>query len=233
MNHANEQKGFTLIELLLAMTFISFLLLAIAMTIIQISTVYNHGLTLKDVNQTGRTLSTELEQGISQTVPFAIDGSATSRYKVQDWGGRLCLGKYSYIWNYGKDITANNPLSLNTYKDSTGNQPIRFVKVPDANAAYCADLSKLVDTNGAIELLSVGDHSLTIHNFSISSADTASDSATGQRLYSISLTVGTNDQNALVPDASACKTPGSSGADPAYCAIQQFNFTARAGNIVN
>lgn len=232
MNHANKQRGFTLIELLLAMTFISFLLLAIAMTIIQISTVYNHGLTLKDVNQTGRSLSSELEQGISQTVPFVIDGSTTSRYKAQDWGGRLCLGKYSYIWNYGRALIANNPLSLNTY-GSTGNQPIRFVKVSDANAAYCADLSKPVDANSAIELLNVGDHSLTIHNFSISSADTANDTKTGQRLYSISLTLGTNDQNALLPDASACKTPGSSGADPAYCAIEQFNFTARAGNIVN
>ena len=233
MNHVNKQKGFTLIELLLAMTFISVLLLAIAMTIIQIGAIYNRGLTLKEVNQTGRSLSSELERGISQTVPFLIDGSAASHYKVQGtWGGRLCLGQYSYIWNYGKAINAKDPLSLNVY-NSTSTKPIRFIKVPDANAAYCADTSKSIDPTSAIELLNVGDHSLAVHGFSIKSAVTANDDKTVQRLYAISLTLGTNDTKALLDDASSCKTPGVDGADPAYCAVQRFDFTARAGNIVN
>lgn len=94
MNH--NKRGFTLIELMLAMTFVSALLLAIAMTVIQISNVYTRGLTLKEVNQAGRTISTELKRGISQSAPFAVPGP---KYVVQPWGGRLCVGQYSYIWN--------------------------------------------------------------------------------------------------------------------------------------
>ena len=66
MNRAAKQTGFTLIELMLAMTFISVLLLAIAMTIIQIGTIYNRGVTLKEVSQAARSISDELNRSITR-----------------------------------------------------------------------------------------------------------------------------------------------------------------------
>jgi prepilin-type N-terminal cleavage/methylation domain-containing protein len=237
MNH-DSQRGFTLIELLLAMTFISLLLLAIAMTIIQISGIYNRGMTLKEVNQSGRLVSSELAKSINAAMPFSIDETAPDSHIItKDWGGRLCVGQYSYIWNYGSALANGNTVpNLNVY--STGSAKIRFVKVYDANASYCADPTLAISTDGAVELLSTGDHDIVMHNLTLTSSPTANDTATGQRLYDVTFTIGTNtiggsnDTSSLLPGGTGCKPPNQPGADPIYCVVQTFSFVARAGNMV-
>lgn len=214
------------------------LLLAIALTILQISSIYNRGMILKEVNQVGRGLSSELQTGVSASVPFSIDQATGSHYFQQGtWGGRLCLGQYSYIWNYGSVLQAGSSSTRNLYTGeallvSTGS--IRFVKVYDTAAAYCSDLSKTVDPASATELLNVGDHSLAIHNFSVTTSTTADDPRTGQRLYMITFVVGTNEANALTITSSdtTCKPPGVLGADLSYCVAQKFSIVVRAGNMV-
>lgn len=230
-NRVQQKRGFTLIELMLAMTFISFLLVAIAMTIIQISTTYNRGMTLKEINQVGRSMTSEVQRTISTTTPFPIEPGPGTRLIDSSWGGRLCVGQYSYIWNYGKELLANDP-SLNRYVGSDAGTQIRFVKVLDGEAAYCSDPTKAINRANAVELMNSGDHTLVLHTFAIKSALTAIDSSTRERLYSISFTIGTNDQAALVADQSACSEPGTPGSDLAYCAVQQFNVVARAGNAI-
>lgn len=225
---------------MLSMSFISVLLLAIALTVIQISNIYNHGLTIKDVNQSARSISSELQSGISQAVPFSITSGTGSHYIQSAWGGRLCIGQYSYIWNYGASI--NNAITTNNYSNAnlnvyatTPSTIIRFVKAPDTNAAYCTPVNgKYPDVNSAnvVDLLNAGDHSLAIHNFSIVSAPTAIDSNTNERLYTISFIIGTNDQNALTSGSTSCKPPSVSGSDPTYCAVQQFTLAVRAGNAI-
>lgn len=232
MNHAVKQKGFTLIELLLAMGFISALLLAIAVTVIQISNIYNRGMTLKEVNQAGRALSSELQRSITSGAPFAIEPGEGSRYIVQgNWGGRLCVGQYSYVWNYGNALLNNNPTGneLNTYNNDPNTQ-IRFVKIIDPSALYCQDSTKKIEKADATELLNVGDHSLALHSLTVVSEPTALDTKTRQRLYSITFFIGTNDQAALVTGGTGCKAPGEEGADLAYCSVQEFNIVARAGS---
>lgn len=235
MSHVNKKNGFTLIELVLAMGFVSALLLAIAMTVIQIGNIYNRGLTLKDVNQAGRSIASELQRSISSSTPFEIGPVVGSRYIIQDWGGRLCLGQYSYIWNYGValDPTKLNP-NRNIYLDSSNE--IRFVKVFDANTSYCTKIDnteeyKKIDPSDAVELLNVGQHNLAIHQFAISAKTTAGDSKTKQQLYSLEFLIGTNDQ-AAINSGSSCKPPSESGSDLSYCSINQFNVVARAGNVV-
>lgn len=232
MSRVDKTKGFTLIELMLAMTFISILLVAIAVTIIQISNVYNRGITLKEVNQAGRSLSNELQRSITSGSPFMIEEGDGSRYRKQeDWGGRLCVGQYSYIWNYGKALSSNDPSGgrLNVY-DTGSDAQIRFVKAVDPSAAYCIDPTKKIDPKTATELLNVGDHSLAIQSFNIESPASATDAKTRERLYSIVFFVGTNDQAALVEGGTGCKGPGDDGADLAYCSVQEFNIVARAGS---
>jgi prepilin-type N-terminal cleavage/methylation domain-containing protein len=238
MNHDNRQSGFTLIELLLAMTFISVLLLAIALTIIQISTIYNRGIILKEVNQVGRTLATELDSAVAASAPFSVDQSATSHYFQQGTsGGRLCLGQYSYIWNYGSVLQPNTSPIRNLYAAEpllVSNSSIRFVKVYDTHAAYCSNLSQTVDPTNATELLKSGDHSLAVQDFSISTTASAADTRTAQQLYTLSFTISTNDLNALTGTGGAikCKVPGTLGADLSYCVVQKFSIVVRAGNMV-
>jgi prepilin-type N-terminal cleavage/methylation domain-containing protein len=238
MNQGRKQQGFTLIELLLAMAFISVLLLAIAMTILQISNIYNRGIIVKEVNQIGRTISDELQQGVVTSVPFSVDQTAGSHYFQQgNFGGRLCLGQYSYIWNYGSAIQPNTSANRNMYEGEAllitdKSTPIRFIKAYDTHGSYCSDLDQTIDPAGATEILSVGDHSLAIQSLTVSTTSSAQDTKTGQQLYTITFDLGTNDQNSLTSNGTACKAPGVAGADLSYCVMQKFSIVVRAGNMV-
>jgi prepilin-type N-terminal cleavage/methylation domain-containing protein len=233
MNH-NNKSGFTLIELMLAMTFISVLLVAITMTTIQISNIYNKGITLREVNQAGRSVSSELQQSIASSVPFDVTpktdnspATETSRYVVRDGGGRLCLGNYSYAWNYGKALTggAGAPAIYNKYDNNT---PVRFAKVEDAGGSLCADVNLPVPKSNANELLSTGDRELVLHSFSVT--ETASDSATNQALYAITMVIGTNDRTQLTTDNTSCKPPATGAGNENYCSVNEWDIIARAGN---
>lgn len=227
MNRARH-SGFTLIELMLAMSFITVLLLAIAMTTIQISNIYNKGLTLREVNQVGRSLSEELQRGIEASPPFNVDPSSpTSKYIVRPGGGRLCLGRYSYIWNYGDALAGGNgaPTIFNTYQNGDA---VRFAKVADASASLCIDPTLKIDRSEATELLSAGDRNLVMHKFSI--VQGAEDAETGQALYAISMTIGTNNQEQLTTNDASCKPPAQGVGDEDYCSVNQFDIVARAGN---
>jgi prepilin-type N-terminal cleavage/methylation domain-containing protein len=234
MNHDNT-KGFTLIELMLAMTFISALLVAIAMTTIQISMIYTKGITLREVDQAGRSVSDELQRSIASSAPIdvtpqkdASPSTATSKYVVRDGGGRLCLGRYSYIWNYGKALTSDPGAIVNKYSDS--NQQVRFAKVSDPAGALCADpgLVAAIKKTDANDLLTSGDRDLVLHKFTIT--QTAKDDQIGQALYAISMTVGTNDREQLLSNDTSCKPPSEGVGNEAYCSVNQFDIIARAGN---
>ncbi|RWZ78462.1 MAG: type II secretion system protein [Candidatus Microsaccharimonas sossegonensis] len=245
MNHkANvNKKGFTLIELMLAMTFISMLLLTIALTIMQIATIYNKGMITKEVNQSSRTISDELSLAMRSSGTFSL----STKYIQNTWGGRLCMGQYSYIWNYGKALAAPDP-SRNQYSAAapSGNTvisggvtryEISLVKVPDAGGSYCvangSGVYPKIDPTNAVELLRTGDHGLVLHNLTVTSVPSASDALSSQQLYTVSYTIGTNDLNALNSDQTLCKGPGVPGSDLNYCVVNQFTIVLRVVNGVN
>lgn len=229
MNRSNN--GFTIVELMLAMAFVSALLLAIAVTVIQIGNIYNKGITYKSVSQTGVLVANDLQQSFSGVRPFPL---SSSNYRSSVWGGRLCTGKYSYIWNYGSQMT--NP-NRNVY--SSGTSQIYLVKAFDPIGDYCLTPSKKIDSATAVDLINrstnpFATNSLAIHRFIVSTSPTADDPITGQRLYRIRFILGTNDQSSLniVSGITECKTPDQFNANPEYCAVNSFDFIVRAGNIV-
>jgi len=233
MNHDNK-TGFTLIELMLAMTFIAALLIAIAMTTIQISNIYTKGITLREVNQAGRAVSEDLQRNIASAAPFdvtpKVDNSpstATSKYVVRDGGGRLCLGSYTYVWNYGKALAGGPgaPAVFNTYDDST---PVRFAKVTDASGSLCVTATAVVVRANATDMLSTGDRDLVMHAFTITRS--SDDPNTNQALYAISMVIGTNDRAQLTANDASCKPPADGVGDENYCSVNQFDVIARAGN---
>lgn len=228
---SSKSQGFTLIELLLAMTFISILLVVIAVTVIQISNTYNKGLTMKAVDQAGRALSTDMRLVLSQSQPFS---TATAYHEQrhpgssQDEpdGGRLCLGTYSYIWNFGKSMT--DPINKYINDDET---EIRFARVRDNGGQYCANPSSQILRSDATELLSGGDRDLAIQNFAIERV--ADDPTVGQALYRITLVIGTNNRDSIEPLTTidtVCKPPTDELSLEEFCAVNRFDFTAQAGN---
>jgi prepilin-type N-terminal cleavage/methylation domain-containing protein len=232
MNQGNV-KGFTLIELMLAMTFISILLVAIAMTTIQITNIYNKGITLREVNQAGRAVSDDLQRSISATIPFdvtpknASPATADSKYVKRDGGGRLCIGRYTYVWNYGDSIAGVNgaPTLFNKYDD---NSTVRFAKVSDPSASLCDDPRLSIKRSDAAEMLTSGDRDLVVHSFDVTR--NPPDGTIGQAIYAISVVIGTNDTQQLVTNNTSCKAPADATGDQNYCSVNQFDIIARAGN---
>jgi type II secretory pathway pseudopilin PulG len=236
MNHEvnTRQSGFTIIELMLAMAFVAALLLAVAMTIVQIGTIYNKGMTLKEVNQTGRVISDDIRRSIASSSVFDRDTS----FFTTSTGGRLCTGQMSYVWNYAEAIQNNDPDRI-TFQDS--NDEIRLFKIPDAASAYCARSGtnfvynevRPIDQLEGSELLRQGDRTLSIHNVDVIEPVNGDDPLTGQRLYTVSFAIGTGDTTALTDDRTACLPPGNVNANFAFCAVQEFTLVTRAGNRVN
>ena len=225
-----SERGFTLIELMLAMTFISVLLIAIAMTTIQISNIYNKGITLREVNQAGRTISDDLQRSIGNSISFDPASTDNPVYINLNGGGRLCTGKYSYLWNYGKAISTGAVTNQVNQYDDTGAGYIRFAKAVDSDSSLCknggSEKPKQADVT---ELLASGDRDLAVHSFTISR--TANEPSTGQAMYAISFVLGTNDQSVLTTNDTSCRPPSEAQGGEDYCSVNQFDIVARAGNL--
>jgi type II secretory pathway pseudopilin PulG len=235
MNHAARHKGFTIIELMLAMTFVSVLLLAIALTIVQIGTIYNKGITLKEVNQSGRALSDDITRSITSSSAFSLSRSVVTTTA----GGRICTGQYSYVWNYASALAESNPGVIRLA--SSNLTEVRFLKVPDTGKIYCSlnengtpSTTRIQprDVSGSVELLKSGDRALSIHELSVTQPSNGR-SAAGQQLIGITFSIGTGDVSALTPDRTSCLPPGAVDSNFAYCAVQQFSLVIRAGDEVN
>lgn len=233
MNRVAKQQGFTLIELMLAMAFVSALLLAIAMTVIQVGTIYSRGMMLKEVNQTSRELSTDFARAIDTKGELTL---ATDYVQIESSGlaigGRLCLGTISYLWNYGEALQEESPeLTL----DADG-EPIRIAKVVDTTRKYCQKNAgalvvrdiEAVDAPQTSELLREGDRTLELYQLDIVGEPTAYDGTTRQQLYTIQYTIGSGAYTALNDDRTACKGPNEPGSDLQYCAVEQFSLVVRA-----
>jgi len=243
MNHVTNNKktaqsGFTLVELLLAMTFVSLLLAAITMTVIQMTNIYAKGLTMRAVDQAGQALSQDMRRAIESARPLSVgtDSDGGINYKPQvafggdinnPDGGRLCTGSYSYIWNFGKSFSS----PINKY--TTGHSElIRLVKIPDNGAIYCSDPESRVDFSRAVEMLNAGDRELALQSLDIKAVTNSDDRQ--QVLYQVAFELGTNDAEALEKDLitldTSCKPPAEAQGLKDYCAVNKFEFTARAGN---
>lgn len=222
MKHNVRHTGFTLIELMLAMTFIAVMLIAIAMLVIQISTIYNRGITLRQVNQAGRAVTSDMQRTIAGSSAFEVNQDALDR-------GRLCTGQYSYIWNRAEMLEHDD---RNRYEGvQHEDEMIRLVRVPDTNGFYChteeGEALPRIDSANAVELLDSGDRPLVVHNLSVHSS--LENQLFGQRLYTVSLTLGTDNMLAINDTGDRCLPPSEIESDLTYCAINQFTFTTRGG----
>lgn len=237
-----QTAGFTLVELMLSMAFVGILLIAIAMTSMHIMSTYTKGLTIRELNQSGRTISEDIQRTIATSAPFDVNPAKTgapsemgdpeyanSKYVVRLGGGRLCTGTYTYAWNYGNTRELSGATTTpvyNTYSDSE--EVIRLVKVNDIGGLLCADISRNIERAEAKDLLVAGDRNLAVQKLTVSSS--TQDDASGQALYAINMVLGTNDQSQLSSADGTCLPPDEGSGYEDFCAINQFSIIARAGN---
>ncbi len=248
MRHSRGSKGFTLVELMLSMAFVAMLLVAIALLTIYISNLYTRGITLRQVNEAGSAISTDVSRTIQSASAFDPTVGSDSFVvqkdggSVEPAGGRLCLGQYSYAWNYGKFINkhAAAVIGLPNYyiqePDTTPiGPPIRLVKVVDTDKSLCKPNNPLLvalgqpasydginnDDKTTVELLSSGDRDLALHELRLNGSK-------DKQLYSVTLVIGTNDTAAL-DTTNTCLPPKDEKSNENYCAVNEFDIVARTG----
>lgn len=233
-----RQRGFTIVELMIAMAFIAVLLLAIAGAIMQVGAVYNRGVTMKSVNQAGRVVIDDMKRAMSESGPLSAVYVPQSPDETTVIGGRLCTGVFSYVWNIGVAVNPDDPASqVNRYEGPAHeNKQLRLVKIPDNSKQYCTDPELAVDASKAVELLTSGSvatgnsqtvtGNLAVQRFSIERL--TNNVSTGSALYSITIVISDADREAILDDS--CKPPNDDESNQEYCAVNEFTFTAQAGN---
>lgn len=225
-----------MIEMILAMTFVSFLMITIALTTISMAHTYQRGIMLSQVNRAGRAVITDLQRTVSQA-PIRHDQA-----DVTHGANALCFGSFSYVWNTGASIAASTSKShddLITYTgggDLSGNV-VRLAKVNDPGESMCATHHGgmlAVPADKSTELLPSDSSDSTAYDGIAVQGPVSASQLTfdgTQALYSVSFILGTNDQTALnkvnFATAPSCKPP--SEGNLSYCAVNKFQFLIRAG----
>lgn len=202
MSHKARQKGFTIVELMLAMAFLAFMLVFVFTATTQIMRAYNKGLTIKQINQTGRSLVDDIQR-------TAANASKDS-LKIANANGRLCVGGVTYVWNKlgaSANVVSTTPVTV-----------IDLIKVADPTANYCTNPTQAISASSTWSRLS--DNSARILNLEAKPLDN------GQLLY-IKAWFGTNSAgNQPVAVGSDYKCEQSSNAlYGTFCAVADFETT--------
>lgn len=202
---ARIQRGFTLIELMFAMTFLTILLIVALISSVNVMRTYNKGLVLKQVNQSGRAIGSEVQRSLKAAEP-PIETVTVGE-------GRMCLGSYSYVWSIG----GGEP-----YLYDNGQQ-VGFAKVSDSTRSMCNETRPTVPANASVELLEQDNSQVAIQNAEL----VPSGEAGGLYLYTFTFTIGTDDESLLTDERDACRTNG----DQDFCALNRFSVVANARGV--
>jgi len=231
--NSKNKPGFTFIELALSLVGIGVLTFSIALTIINIYNSYNLQLSIKSVSQASRSLVADLQTEIRTSQAFD-PVLQNSHFKAipntsNPSGGRLCLGTYSYIWNYG-DSLYSGTVGNNSFSDST--DKIKLIKISDQDRNYCSDPDLQPKKNDGLELLNSFDRPVVLYDFKITSPDSNIDASTGRRSYYIEFTLGTNNPSTINLSTNKCKQPNEAGSDLGICVSKLFSVTILSGGSI-
>ncbi len=226
-----NRAGFTLIELMLAMTFIAILMIAIAVSTIQVMHLYSKGLAIKSINQAGRDLGSSIKRdasgvGVVQTPIVSPDASGAGGL------GRLCLGSVSYLWNKPEALQPTSSTAV-TYSDIP-TKKIVLTRVIDAGGNYCRLSGGVypitVAMSSATEMLPSENGDLALHAMDLERIPPLSDPAVPtEALYDIRYTIGTNDSGTVNTSDYSCNPPSDANQNFNFCAVNNFEMIVRVG----
>lgn len=173
----SRDKGYTLVELAFSMTIVAFVVSILAASLVNIMQSYNKGVWLSQINQAGRMLSRDIGGQAKY--------SGVSTSQVIPDKQRLCIGGVSYLWNTQAQI--DNKSVVNRFSETSA-PTLRLVRIDDANASYCTNLSLNPPYSGAKvrNLLGSG---VSLYEFSAKQNTTTSGAKIP--LLSIDIVVGT------------------------------------------
>lgn len=279
------RKGFTITELMLAMAFLGTMLVGIAALVMRVTNIYQKGLSLRDVNSTGRELISDLTRSInSSPTDFDINPEVTGGtgsngvvtsdsvvkahaqyflsvdYSGKQIGGVFCTGSYSYVWNTAENLKSGaNSARVFKITAKDGTMTPRFARFVDRQRNACAsdvsangkkytpaasgvikkgvykfDVSETATLNDVVELIAKDESNLAVYDFRILPA--TQNNTTKQIFFSGSFILATLRGGVNIQsNGDFCRGDeadlGDSDftlADFDYCAVNKFNFAARA-----
>lgn len=197
------QSGFTLVELTISLSFVAFILLFVVFAMVQVMRNYSKGITLKEINQSARTIVEDMSRSARATKASAINVSQLAN-------GRLCLGSVSYVWNV-QGGTSNKYLN---------GSPVTFARATDPSGALCGAGSPPVDPSVSTAILSnlvwVQSVGMTL--------------STDQALATITLKLSTSGSNAPTVNDPVLGLICSGNINGHYCAVANFSTTVTVRN---
>lgn len=223
-----NNRGFTLVELNLSMLFVALLILGVAMTTLQVSRMYQKGITVKTVNQVGREVVEQLRRDFSTANQSVLN--------LDEVGvGRMCLGSVSYLFNNAVILNGSPSLGI---KNPSG-QKVVLTRVIDSTASYCQRdgggsfvKPNIVAGDDFTELLATDTISLAIHNLEADEYLEGGSGSVKQALYGLVVGIGTNEVDTTSTDETTiCKPPTDGEANFESCFVTEFEIVVRAGEI--
>ena len=225
-----SRQGFTLVELTLAIAFVGILLIAVVTTAVGLGRTYQKGITLRDVNQTGREITDIMRRDIAAASPTEVEVLMLPSASQAETA-RICTGTVSYLINFAEHLNAEDSQVIES-NNQPGASAVRLTRVLDSGGTNClrnasSQYELYVQGDNQQELLSATDeqsaNNLAVHRLSLEAINEQEDS----QLFRLSLRLGTNEQNSI--DGDRCIDPASSSANFDYCALYDFETIIRAG----
>lgn len=207
MTNRRRESGFTLTELVLALAFISFLLVFLMTMIVHVTRIYNKGLSIRQINQSGRQFS----EDFARTARYATPGGILQNAAAQ----RVCVNNVTYAWNI-KDPSVN---PKNEYV--SGTKRITLVKVNDPGGSLCLNGSTKIPLT-AKDILP---QTLNVQNLAFEIGTTDNRVVT---LHSVISTAGLNSPVLGADGPFDYECPA--GSDGAFCAVAEYESTVYIRN---
>lgn len=210
-----NKDGFTLIELMFAMAFVAFLMVFIVTSIVQIMRIYNKGLAIRDINQSGRQLAEDMTRSLrySNAVQFSKNG-------YQAANQRICANGVTYAWNI--ETAPGVFTTTNKYTAPDTAAQINFIRVDDKGGLLCNTPAPSIPKAQSRDLLSP---QLAVERLSLSSSEVG-------RIITVTTLVATQGANRPLgpgrPTATGFECPV--GSDGAFCAFGEFQTTVYIRN---
>ncbi len=230
-------RGFTITELSIAMSLFSVLLFILVISAVNFTNIYNKGITLKRVNQSGGNIAKELQTNLGRSSEVQIKKDAGPGNRVIG----VCAGDYSFVWSvYPSGAGSGNqaPIIGLTYSDDT--TPLYFAKVEDPAREMCSsappkpykgDCPSPLNCYSSTELLGDG---LVIRDPGTAANPGGLDVILNEegKLVTVVYTISTNGGEDIISDATNRSTC-QGGATDTFCALNTFVVTSYSKGVYN
>ena len=213
--HKSNKKGFTIIEFTLALAFIGVILVAVCLITIQITAIYQKGLSLRAVNAVGREIMDDMTKTIggSAIVPninptptahsITDDqiNAARAKYFVtnnigdsRQASGVFCTGSFDYVWNTADVLNGVTGQAITITTESRTITP-KLARIPDTTRQHCTTSGSGVPNitgvseDSLVELINDDEADLALYDLTVYPA--MQSTSTRHIIYGISFIIAT------------------------------------------